>query len=143
MLGINMRRLKAEAEEQLFFLPFCIKVFCNNAFKKLDRYNTFDFVNHALKLFVEIKDLTDDYGYYKQIPLGCNKVDQGLKYIDKGYSVVFIIRWNKNQIGLLDLDKENALSAKTKIIYNNPHKMFDLKLFTLIKDTDKIVISEC
>lgn len=139
----HMRIYNAEREEQLFFLPFVKKVFCDNNFKKLDRFNTFDFVNHKLKLFVEIKDLTNKYGEYKEICLGSNKISQGLKYIDQGYSVVFIIRWNKNHIGMLDLDKENAVSAGDKIIYNSPHKMFNLKLFTLIDDTDKIVISEC
>ena len=137
MSYVNPRRLIAEERESTFFYPLIKTIFCNSNFKKLDTYNHFDFVNEELKVYVEVKSFCSKFGYFSEVLLGYDKVDQGLKHMLKGYNIFFIIEFEDGIIKILELTKDVVKNSSIKIFNNKKHILIPTRFFETLTPDDR------
>lgn len=58
--------------------------------EKLDKYNPLDFVDHKSKIFVEVKTINCNFGFYECVMIGANKIASALKHIQNGYRIYIV-----------------------------------------------------
>lgn len=137
--SFNKQRLEdTEKIEIDFWLPFISRLFDSKTFRKLDTFNPFDFVSHELKVYVEVKNLTDKFGTYPKVPIGTNKIVEGVKHLKDGYQVYFLLRFAEAHIGMLDLTEELASKFTDKVIFEKTHKMIPVTDLNIIDKNDRI-----
>lgn len=135
----NKERLQlAELNEEKIFRPLISGLFENSNWVKLDTFNTFDFVNEDLKVFIEVKEFNSLFGQYNQILIGYNKIIDGLDYIKNGYAVYFIIKFADGIFKILELNEKIVSDSAIKSIYEKDHLMIDKKFYEDLTEEDRI-----
>lgn len=92
---MSRKNICSEAEHNLgikteqLLMPLIYKFFKDNKFFKLDRYNAFDFYNHLLELYIEIKGRNIESKKYKTTFIPYKKVECLKKMLKKNENLTF------------------------------------------------------
>lgn len=135
----NKERLEiAEINEEKFFRPLITGLFENSNWIKLDMFNSYDFVNQEIRVFVEVKEFNSYFGQYNQVLIGYNKILDGIKHMNDGYTVYFIIKFIDGTLKILELTEDIIRSSCIKSIYEKDHLMIDKKYYEDLSEDDRI-----
>ena len=116
---MNTDLLKStEKWETTFWKPYLSRLFDNNNFVKLGAMDQFDFYNEDIKLYVEVKDIGFSKTHFDTQILGWNKIEKGKTYLDTGYLVCFLVRYNCGSVQSLFLSTDKIDKFKVKYIRN-------------------------
>jgi len=61
-----------------------------NLEKTTNKFDLFDIIDNNNKYIVEVKERSNNYSKYPTTMIGHNKYIEGLKYLKKGYNVLFV-----------------------------------------------------